>query len=281
MALHFEVKIPSKVQKHIAIENLLAENMAYGVYGDAYFLVEGEIGHPTIVFDTENIGRGVEVDLTDEAIFFDLSVPATEADVDLTFQLLNRSLMLCEETAFIYEDEAFARDALEPLMQEVKDFQRTSLSRMHQNFLEEDHSECIIFGAIHPVAFDAEAFNVFTEDAWQSYGALLHHVQNQDLYYAKPICLQAEDRIVGLYVLTNGVDSSFPLQPDYLLDQEINVSQWMVGFFDLEEEMLGTIAYDVFLEHTDTTNKLDAARFIVRKEKEEMMELVKNYGEPL
>jgi hypothetical protein len=50
-------------------------------------------------------------------------------------------------------------------------------------------------------------------------------------------------------------------------------------FYQENEDIMGTVPYEEFLNHTDTTKKLDAARHIVKEDLEEMKSILGKYGE--
>lgn len=280
MALHFEIKQKQNEQTITSVEQLVSDNMAYGFYEDIYCLIEGETGNPTVVFDTEHIGRGVEVEIDEEHIFLDISVPATEADVELAFTLLDKALSLCGTTTFVFEEEDFTKEETEQLKSKIKAFQQKYLPMIGEQLAEGPNKEVVIYGAIHPIAFGPDELKQIGENDWQKYGDFLHQLQDLDVYIAKPILMPTPDGIVGIYVLTDSIASSFPLNPDYLVQHE--VSRWLVGFFDREtNDDVGMISYENFLKNTDTGHKLDAARFMVKKDLEEMKRLLEKYGEEL
>lgn len=100
MAFHFSVKHKKKpdfdIEKLLTEEDFLTERMTYGVCGESYCINEGEVGNPTIIFDSGKIGRGIEVDVTEDEILLDIGMPAPESDVDLIFELLGKALCICE-----------------------------------------------------------------------------------------------------------------------------------------------------------------------------------------
>jgi hypothetical protein len=286
MALHFSVKQKKKldfdIKKLLTEEDFLTERMVYGVCGEGYNIEEGEVGNPTIIFDSEKIGRGIEVDVTEDEILLDIGMPASESDVNLIFELLEKALRVCEQDEFEFDEDVYKKEALEERKEAVKAAQKEALQTFFKMYKEGEHKELAIFGAVHPVSFGQDEFELIGVDSWTKFGEFLHQVQNQDLYYAKPIFLKKDDEVIGLYVLTSSVNSSFPLSPSYLHGNDIEDVRWMVGFYDKENEnIIGLVPYEEFLNHTDTTKKLDAARFIVKKDIEEMKSILGKYGENL
>lgn len=93
MGLHFEIKLGFG-KRNFAIERLLSDKMGFGVYENSYFLKEGVFGSPTVIFDEERIGRGVEVDIKSGKLMFDSPGPSTNSDVELLFQLMQRAVEL-------------------------------------------------------------------------------------------------------------------------------------------------------------------------------------------
>lgn len=281
MALHFEIKLGFG-KSQFDIEKLLSERMAFGVYENSYFLKEGVFGSPTVIFDEEQIGRGVEVDVVGGKLIFDSPVPSTNSDVELLFKLIQRAIELTGATNLVFDEKTIECNLLESLKDGVKNIHQESL-RFFEDILQDGEQKHILIpSAVQIVSVSREEVKKIIA-SWDEYEHYLHQVQVQDLYFATPMFLQNDAEILGLYTLTSGVTSSFPLDKSFLVDTEqIDVSKWGVAFYDLEaEDGLGIISYDDFLANVDTTNMLDAERFIVELSADEMKALVEKYGEVL
>lgn len=281
MALHFEINSGLR-QGNFDIEKLLSENMAFGVYENAYFLKAGVIGSPTVIFDEKRIGRGVEVDVKEGILTFDSPVPSTNADVELLFRLIQRAIELTGAENLVFQERTVECGLLKDLKDGIKNIHQKGLDFFGDVLEDEKEQDVLIYGATQVVAIGREKIKKIMK-SWNEYEDYLHQVQEQDLYFAKPMFLQNDEGILGLYVLTSGVRSSFPLEKSFLVDtDQIDVSQWCVGFCDLEaEDMLGMISYDDFLAGVDTTDMLDAARFVVELDVDQMKDLVEKYGAAL
>lgn len=279
MSLHFEMKLGFG-KKKFDIEKLLSEHMSYGVYEDAYRLEEGAKGFPTVVYDQEKIGRGVEVNVQRGKLTLDSLVPSTESDVEILFELMQRAIDLLGIKEIEFEDRKIKSELLEELKDDIKYINRLNLHILQDALEEDPQRSLMIYGAVQIICIGEEVVNRIGE-SWEEYGNYLHEVQAQDLYFAKPMFLQKEEDILGLYILTSGVISSLPLKKDFLVDtEETPVSKWGVGFNDFfSEELLGMISYDDFLANVDTTNMLDAERFIIELNCDEMKKFLETYGE--
>lgn len=126
MALRFEIKLGFGKRK-FDIESLVSDNMAFGVYENSYFLKEGIIGSPTVIFDKEKIGRGVEVDVEDGKWIFDSPVPSTNSDVELLFTLLQKAINLLGAKELVFNEKIIECHLLEKLKDGVKHIHQESL----------------------------------------------------------------------------------------------------------------------------------------------------------
>ena len=276
MALCFEIELGS-VNQEFDIKRLLSSNMGYGVYEDAYRLHEGVIGSPTVIFDAERIGRGVEVDVEEGKLVFSSSVPSTNSDVELLFNLLQRAMELTGAKEMIFDEKAVACGLSGELKDEIKQIHQKALRVLEDALEDENQRQLLIHGATQVVSIDRQEARQMVE-SWDEFGEYLHRVQAQDLYFAVPMFLERNDGILALYILSDGVRSSFPLEKNFLVDTEqLVVSKWAVGFFDrASEDLMGMIPYDDFL-----ADVLDAERFIVKLDIDAMKELLEKYGEAL
>lgn len=279
MPLTFRVKQPTN-QTPVTLDQLLTDSMSYGAFENEFCLTEGAIGNVTVVFDKHSLGRGIEVEITDESITFGLPVPSTESDVELVHDLLEKALECTGADEYEFEDIPG------PLSQKsrdgVKKLQKMWLKSLESKLMEDGESEIIIYGAIHAIALDENDLKIIGND-WQKYESYLHELQSRDLYFARPTLVRANEGIIGIYNLTAGVASSFPLKPNYLISEDrFNVSRWLVSFYDPEaEDIMGLISFDNFMRNTSTVERFDAARFVVKKELGEMQSLVTQCGEEL
>lgn len=280
MAIHFEIKIKPQQQAKLTIESLLNENIAHGVYEEQFYLREGVIGDKTVLFDVRKIGRGVEVEFTPDSVFLDLPLPATKEDIALACETLEKILTLCGLREFFYDEMPWRLQDLENLKQRIVEEQQDVLQMLQDKIREGELRNLVILGAIHPIAFDTRKAHQEALQDLDKFSDLLHSIQDQDVYFARPMFLQGERGIIGIYILTDDVPSSFPLQPAYLIDhEEVDVSEWLVGFFDQEsEDSLGFIPYDKLLASVEPGALLDAARFLVRLGKKDMKALIEKYG---
>lgn len=281
MALEFIVKRKMFSNITISLKQLLSEHLRYGVHEDVYEINLNKEGETTTIFDWRKIGRGVDVELMPSQAKLNLFVPCTERDVELAFELLEKILNLYNTKKFQYEGQNYTMDQLSQLKDEVKQFQKSVLTQDHNHLIEGKRGAIVIYGAMHPVTFSKEKFCIPSGDHWDEFADLLDEVQmlDPDEYFAKPNFYQKknEDEIIGIYTLTTDTDSSFPIHPN-CYQYAYKISKWYVRFYDYDTEaFLGCIPYDTFVEHCDTSDLIDAERFCVSKNREEMAELLEKY----
>lgn len=210
MALCFEIKLGSK-NKNFDIKNLLSSNMVFGVYENSYYLKEGVVGSPTIILDEKRIGRGVDVDIEGKNLIFHSPVPSTNSDVELLFKLIQKAIELTKAKDFVFDEKVIECKYLEDLKDDVKKIHKDSLNFFEDVLNDENQKELLIIGATQVVCIGKDKVKEFIK-SWDEYENYLHKVQAQDLYFATPMFLENDDEILGLYILTSDIKSSFPLE---------------------------------------------------------------------
>lgn len=279
MSLNFAIKL-GLFNRKFDIERLVSGNMDFGVYEHAFCLNTGVIGSPTIIFGKDKIGRGVEVRVEGGKLNFDSPVPSTNSDVELLFELLQRAIELTGAKQLIFNERTVECKLLGQLKDGIKKIHQEGLSFLEEN--SNDKNQILVYGAKQVVVIGRKEVEKIVQD-WSEYEEYLHKAQRQDVLFDEPMFLQKEEGILCVYMLTKGIKTSLPKHKNFLLDtDEVDISKWYVGFYDLEkDDILGIIPYDVFLENVDTTDMLDAERFIVELSLDEMKALLDKYSEPM
>lgn len=123
-----------------------------------------------------------------------------------------------------------------------------------------------------------------------NFAAFLHHRQSRDLYYARPHIYQKTDGgYLGVYTLTNDVDSILPLEPivpfqmrDAETNEELEVHEWYLSMYHYEEErFMGQLPYETAVKvlQLEEQERYDAkTRVLYGKSAEEMQSLIDAYG---
>lgn len=80
----------------------------------------------------------------------------------------------------------------------------------------------------------------------------------------------------GAFILTSSNPTALPLKPEQsLYTNKTQVDRWIIGFYSLDDdEMLGYMPYQDFLDNVSTADRYDANRFMIELSRAEMEALL-------
>lgn len=265
MAIEIQITAKGLLSKPLTEEELCPAGLQCGHWNHAGVLDKGPDPAGRVLCDPARLGRGLYLyALPGEKRQARLrqTLPCTLGDVDLLCRMVRT---LCQK----WKTDRFEADGETVRLTELDDWReqwiQASLRLLRDAVEHREQARLELFTAARfPVYLesdvmarlrDAEDLNFFTE--------YLHQKQARDVYYAKPSFYQRDDgAVLGVYTLTEGTDSIFPLTPfvpplysltmeDFRLRDE-QVTDWQVSLVRVWEEngalqgkVLGAVPFDV------------------------------------
>lgn len=115
---------------------------------------------------------------------------------------------------------------------------------------------------------------------------LLEYLEKDDIYYGKPVIRQSEHdgNVIATYVLTDDVESIFPLSTDVFLNlSDYEIGNSYINFFLFEEMNLvdGLYDYNEFIQYAlnNGAKKFDDNHIIVNMNKDEILNMTNSLTE--
>ena len=276
MAVEVIIKQKSILKKEITIEDLLLENMDYGIMDENYRLSRGKIGEYTILYNTQSIQRGLEVSIKKKQINLRLPLPTGEGEITFFYEYIDKICEKFKTNTFEREGEIVNIHQNEKWIEIDKETSRKALETMNQDIEQKKYETMYLFGVYNPIAIGKRELEIIQNDIGKL-GNFLHQLQSIDRYYASAKVYQKNDgNLFGLYVLTEEVVSIVPLKPSVFMNNDIKVEDWNIAFV-YDNDMQGTISFDNFIKNIDTSELYDTEHFIITLSKNEMQKLIEKY----
>jgi len=288
-----EQKKPLKTTLNLTfLQNMCqALGLSYGVPNTAYALSDydggQDIGDTTFVlYDPQKIGRGFSfwADESRHDCFVRLNNPATNEDITSFYGCIG---YLCRElkTDHFLQDsnETHSVSQIGELAQNITVWNASELL----TFIKMDFS--IVFGAMYPVAIEQDIIkrllSLPESKAIDVFASYLHEKQKNDYYYAKASLFEDNETVItlGMYTVTEEVDSIFPLCPyvpfNYGVDFDYPVDEWIVTFVHEKNGdycVAGRMDFQDFASAYGLPGKprFDAKHVIIRLSGKEIMKLL-------
>lgn len=278
MAVDVVIRKKGFFKKKVSIQDIVFENMGYGVMDDNWRLVDGEIGEVTVLYNSENIGRGLEVVLQKDLLELRLPLPASEDDIKFFYQYIEKVCKFLKTDTFERNGETSTFDRIDDYMKWDISASIGALNQMRQQIEKKEMEIMYLFGVTNPIAVGERELEIIDDDL-NKLGKFLHEQQSIDAYYAGVQVYQRDNgTIFAMYVLTEDVKSILPFKPLILMNNDIKVDDWYISFV-YDEEMKGTITYENFINNVEKSEIYDTAHFLITMDQNKMKELIEKYRE--
>lgn len=285
MSLDIHLKQTKLIKKKFTLADITnaLDGYAYGISDVGFILtdLDGDFEDKYIIFyDPKKIGRGFTLQYisSERAIDLNLNVPCTYHDIEDFYECTKRLCKMMGIQKFEHDGEILT---LEDIPEKVK-YTMNWVGNVLDSFVK-DEKFGYTFGAIYPLhveeKFMKSIMDLDEENKVIAFEEYLHEKQNQDLYYAKARVYKINDeRLVGFFTLSEGVDSIFPDEPALpIMSDDLDISDWYIGIvsFDGEPHLEGNIAFNTLKEVLDLSSlpRFDESHFIITLDQKQIEQL--------
>ena len=296
MSVDIEIRQGGLLKKSLDLNFLrsICENysFSYGISNHAFALDDYKGGKDIagvtfIVYNGKKIGRGFNfwLDATKKNCLLRLNNPCADGDVKDFYDFLHTICEVLKAKTFLQDGDVKSVDDIAQICKDITMWNRTVLREQ----LAGNYAEWCLFGAVYPIYLEDEFMNQVKaaddNEAMDIYAKYFHEKQSKDYYYAKPIMYEDDKGTVfGMYAITEGVRSIFPINP-YItmglgLDVNMKVGSWSVSLGIVDEgkyETMGKVSFDDFVNNlnlSESTNRFDGKHIIIELSKRDIDMLI-------
>ena len=190
MVVTIEIKQKTIFKKNFDLLAFIKkENLFYGSYNAYHVLRENRIDKHTIVFDRNEIGRGIEIDTENKNVILRLQLPATKNDIELFYHIAKEIAVELGLAYFFCEGTKFTFDEIQTCIDKDEKSSIQILENIEKKIYLTGDNNIVLFCALHPITFGEKEIDE-VEGSLSSFAKLLNRLQNQRLYYAVPAIYQ-------------------------------------------------------------------------------------------
>lgn len=235
---------------------------SYGTLDDHGRLEEGKISNngPLVIYDTENIGRGIQILDHDSGkeIHLALVLPATEGDVRMLYDVAKRIAELWKSKHISVDGDIEEVSNLDHCI----DFDiKTHISVLRNARRIFNESEYLNLAcATLPVCISIQQLESFA-DEYNEFGHYLHEKQKIAAYKSAALFAQLNDVICSIYVFFDNGAIILPREPEmkFTQDGEVYICEESYIFVHelFEGEKISTMRFDDFVNRVPSDKKIE------------------------
>ena len=235
---------------------------SYGTLDDHGRLEEGKISNngPLVIYDTENIGRGIQILDHDSGkeIHLALVLPATEGDVRMLYDVAKRIAELWKSKHISVDGDIEEVSNLDHCI----DFDiKTHISVLRNARRIFNESEYLNLAcATLPVCISIQQLESFA-DEYNEFGHYLHEKQKIAAYKSAALFAQLNDVICSIYVFFDNGAIILPREPEmkFTQDGEVYICEESYIFVHelFEGEKISTMRFDDFVNRVPSEKKTE------------------------
>jgi len=263
MGLDVTIKQKKLIKKALPFE-IICGDLSYGRSDDCWRLAVGETDeNGFIMFNPAHIGRGIGVEWKNgekNKVFMRLPFPASEEDVDDFYDVVERITDFWGADGFEQDGNIMPVSEIPAQRQSMKEFNIKALNGMC------DKNETLtFFCAMYPLNLtDEEKARFAVAENLDSFRDYMHEKQSIDAYYAVPRFYKVDnDKIMGVYTITEDVVSIVPKAPYLPFGVELEVDEWVVYLAsETRDGIVGRCNYEDFISNVTEFSQYDSTHII-------------------
>ena len=263
MARELFIRNSRLLKKPLSMSEIVSgHKWSYGTLDDHGRLDKGKIDNngPLIIYDTENIGRGIQILDHDSSkeIHLALVLPATEGDVRMLYDVAKRIAELWKSKHISVDGDKEDVSNLDHCIDFDIKTHKSVLRNARQIFNGSEYLNLAC--ATLPVCISIEQLENFADD-YNEFGHYLHEKQMISAYKSAPLFAQLDDVICSIYVFFDNGEIILPKEPEMKFTQEGEIytcEESYIFVHDLlEGEKISKMRFDDFVSRVPSEKKTE------------------------
>ena len=263
MARELFIRNSRLLKKPLSMSEIVSgHKWSYGTLDDHGRLDKGKIDNngPLIIYDTENIGRGIQILNYDSGkeIHLALVLPATEGDVRMLYDVAKRIAELWKSKHISVDGDKEDVSNLDHCIDFDIKTHKSVLRNARQIFNGSEYLNLAC--ATLPVCISIEQLENFADD-YNEFGHYLHEKQMISAYKSAPLFAQLDDVICSIYVFFDNGAIILPRVPEMKFTQDGEIYTCMESYIfvhDLfEGEKISKMRFDDFVSRVPSEKKTE------------------------
>lgn len=263
MARELFIRNSRLLKKPLSMSDIVSgHEWTYGTLDDHGRLEEGKINNsgPLIIYDTESIGRGIQILNHDSSkeIHLALVLPATEGDVRMLYEVAKRIAELWKSKQISVDGDKEDISNLDHCIEFDIKTHRSVLRNARQIFNEREYLNLPC--ATLPICISIEQLENFA-DNYKGFGHYLHEKQKIAAYMSAALFAQLDDVICSIYVFFDNGEIILPKEPEMKFTQDGEIYTCKESYIfvrDLfEGEKISKMRFNDFVNRVPSDKKME------------------------
>lgn len=263
MARELFIRNSRLLKKPLSMSDIVSgHKWSYGTLDDHGRLDKGKIDNngPLIIYDTENIGRGIQILDHDSSkeIHLALVLPATEGDVRMLYDVAKRIAELWKSKHISVDGDKEDVSNLDHCIDFDIKTHKSVLRNARQIFNGSEYLNLAC--ATLPICISIEQLENFADD-YNEFGHYLHEKQMISAYKSAPLFAQLDDVICSIYVFFDNGEIILPKEPEMKFTQDGEIYTCKESYIfvrDLfEGEKISKMRFNDFVNRVPSDKKME------------------------
>lgn len=246
MSVNVRIKQKALFKKKLDMNEIIKiSNLSYGVCDENYRLQRNEIASQTLIYDENNLARGIDLSLDNTDILLSLSLPTSKEEIRCFYEVIDRLCNKLKIQKYIRDEEEVSIKDKEIFIDSDEKGSICALEKIEGNIAKNEYERFEIFGIYNPISIGIKEMKEINNNL-DNFSSFLNSVQSLDVYYAAPRVYKIHDKLVGIYAIGLNIPSVVPIKPYIVLNQIQGIEEWYVILKDEK-----TIKYEDFINNID------------------------------
>ena len=263
MARELFIRNSRLLKKPLSMSDIVSgHKWSYGTLDDQGRLDEGKTDNngPLIIYDTENIGRGIQILNHDSSkeIHLALVLPATEGDVRMLYNVAKRIAELWKAKQISVDGDNEDVSNLDHYIDFDLMTHRSVLRNARQVFSGSEYVNLPC--ATLPIWVSVEQLEGFADD-YKEFGNYLHDKQKIAAYKSAALFAQLDDVICSIYVFFDNGAIILPKDPEMKFSQDGEIYTCEESYIFVHElfegERVGKMSFSDFVNKVPSDKKTE------------------------
>ena len=229
-----------------------------------------------VLYNPKKIGRGFIICVLENGnIELVLNAPCTSQDIREYFYMVKKTCEYFNADEFIMDEERVVKlDEVNDIKESIIEWNIKTLGNM---IAQNAENNMIIYGGNNPIVMETELreklMSLNGNELEKTFADYIDKKQQMDVYYMNPTFYKNGDEIMGVYTLTEGVDSVIPEKPytpfNSGISDDTKINKWVVSLVTIngnDYDVAGYVLYNDLLNNlpNDALNeKYDQSHYLL------------------
>ena len=245
-------------------------NSACGIKDEFDLLIENKVGTHTLIYDRNNLGRGIDLSILGKNIILSLSIPTSSSEIRRFYEIIDQICRTLKIDNYIRKYERVNQQDKEKFIEQDEKLSIQALQDLEESILQGESKFGVINGIYNPISLGINEIKQIDNNL-EKFDNYLHNLQSFEVFYPRPKVYENNNsgKLICCF---------FIIGPDIPTVLRINafdglkIDEYYIVINDKR------IKYEDFMNNVKKKDYYDADHVVVVLTDNEMEDLVKTYA---